>query len=118
MTFSEALQKMEAGAFVAREGWNGKNQFIFMVEGVTVPRITLNRRTTSAIRYWDKLNHLDTEEEHSRVDIAPYIAMINVQGELVRGWLASQTDMTADDWYVRDYTQNHQEAGDGTQSNK
>ena len=47
----------------------------------------------------------------------PHIDMFTEQRTIVCGWLASQTDMTADDWYVRDYAQNHQEAEDGTQSN-
>ena len=51
MTFGEALKKMEAGAFVAREGWNGKNQFIYLVEG-SIPDVQdLRGRAKAAANY-------------------------------------------------------------------
>ena len=119
MTFGEALQKMEAGAFVAREGWNGKNQFIYMVEGSVPTLQELRGRAKAAAVYFDKCVDLlhDKETGETIAPIQPHIDMFTEQRTIVCGWLASQTDMTATDWYVRDYAQNHQEAEDGTQSN-
>ena len=119
MTFGEALKKMEAGAFVAREGWNGKNQFIYMVEGSVPTFHDLRGRAKAAAAYARMQNPLQVELENYReiVPVMPHIDMFTEQRTIVCGWLASQTDMTATDWYVRDYAQNHQEAGDGTQSN-
>lgn len=119
MTFGEALQKMEAGAFVAREGWNGKNQFIYMREG-SVPAVReLRGRARAAANYARRAGPLviDPLTNQEVVPIPPHIDMFTERGTVVCGWLASQTDMTATDWYVRDYAQNHQEDGDGTQSN-
>ena len=109
MTFGEAIEKMRRGAFVAREGWNGKKQFIYITEGTTVPKANLRARAISAIKHWDLINHLDTDVDHTQVEIATRIDMINMQGQIVCGWLASQTDMTATDWFVWEYAQNHQE---------
>ena len=120
MTFGEALKKMEAGAFVAREGWNGQNQFIFLVEG-SIPDVQdLRGRARAAVNYARRtmasLLH-DGPTGQEVVVIHPHIDMFTEQRTIVCGWLASQTDMTATDWYVRDYAQNNQETEDGTQSN-
>lgn len=72
MNFSEALQELKAGELIARTGWNGKNMFLA----------------------------LQTPDEHSKMTL-PYIYMSTVQGDLVP-WLASQTDLLADDWEFAD----------------
>lgn len=67
MNFSEALELLKAGRRLKRTGWNGKNQFVFLVKETRIA------------------GHL------------PYLAMRTVQ-ENVIPWLASQTDLLADDW--------------------
>lgn len=113
MTFGEALKKMEAGAFVAREGWNGQNQFIYLVEG-SIPTVQDFRgRSRAAVNYARRTRPLaiDPLTNQEVVPIPPHIDMFTERGTLVC-WFASQTDMTATDWYVRDYAQNNQEAGE------
>ena len=70
MDFGQALMYLRTGSKVARAGWNGKNM-------------------------WLALQRPDT---HSKMTL-PYIYMSTVQGDLVP-WLASQTDLLADDWSV------------------
>lgn len=89
MTFSKALQALKSGEKVAREGWNGKGMFIFLQEGYPFG-IPANENTRKAIG----LNPGDV------VRIRPYIAMLDAQGMVVSGWLASQTDLLSDDWDV------------------
>lgn len=69
-TFSVALDLLKQGHRVAREGWNGKGMWIA----------------------------LQTPDEHSKMR-KPYIYMRPVDGELVP-WLASQTDLLANDWVL------------------
>lgn len=66
--FGEALRAMRAGLRVQRAGWNGKGMWL----GLQVP------------------------DQHSKMTL-PYIYMSTVTGDLVP-WLASQTDMLAQDW--------------------
>ena len=67
--FGDVVNKMKyRGGRFARAGWNGKNMYI----------------------------ELQVPDEHSKMTL-PYIYMKTVQGDLVP-WLASQTDMLADDW--------------------
>jgi hypothetical protein len=71
MDFSDALICIKEGDKVAREGWNGKGMFLFFTDG---------------------------REEFNQIYL-PYISMRNAQGHIVP-WLASQSDVLADDWSI------------------
>ena len=68
MNFGSALEALKAGMRVARSGWNGKELRL----------------------------ELQTPDVHSKMTL-PYIFMKTADSNLVP-WLASQTDMLADDW--------------------
>lgn len=70
---------------VARAGWNGKDMFLYYVDEGKYPA-----KSEIARKYWG---------ETALVPYQPYIAMKTVQGTVVP-WLASQTDILADDWIV------------------
>ena len=85
MTFGSALTQLKAGSKVAREGWNGKGMFIFLVPGST---FTVNRAPLLGIY-----------PEGTEINYCPHIDMRTADGKIVP-WLASQTDVLADDWVV------------------
>lgn len=66
--FGEAIRRMRHGIRQSRVGWNGKGMWLA----------------------------LQVPDEHSKMR-RPYIYMSDAQGLLVP-WLASQTDMLAEDW--------------------
>lgn len=70
MDFGEAIHHLKSSESVTRQGWNGKGQFL---------------------RLWNP----DWESDMT----LPYIAITTVQGDRVP-WLASQTDMLAEDWEI------------------
>lgn len=70
MEFDSALITLKDGGYVAREGWNGKGMWL----------------------------HLQVPDEHSKMN-RPYIYMKTIDDSLVP-WVASQTDLLADDWYT------------------
>ncbi|PZQ48914.1 MAG: DUF2829 domain-containing protein [Micavibrio aeruginosavorus] len=83
MTFSAALEIIKHGGRVAREGWNGKNMFIFLVAG---SRFSVNRPPLLGIY-----------QEGTVIDYRSHIDMKTADGSVVP-WIASQTDLLADDW--------------------
>lgn len=93
MNFGEALQALNEGKKVSRSGWNGKGMFLVKAGGYSVPLDKLREGT-----------HFTKEflESHgcTSFDILPHIDMWTAQKNYVSGWLASQTDMFADDWGV------------------
>ncbi len=68
MDIGETMHRLKLGAKMAREGWNGPGQYL----------------------------QLQVPDEHSKMTL-PYIYIHTVQGDLVP-WLASQTDILAQDW--------------------
>ena len=92
MNFGKALEALKNGKKVARNGWNGKGMFLYMTEGSVVP--FENLRGNAAIFVNEQNTRL--KEAH----ICPHIDMKAADGTLVIGWLASQTDMLAEDWEI------------------
>ena len=88
MTFGEALVALKRGECVARKGWNGKGMFLTLQPGSTVDGDTM--RNTGAKDYYTGC----------KCNIAPHIDMKAADNTYVVGWLASQTDMLAEDWMV------------------
>ena len=85
MDFSEALAACKAGSKIARAGWNGKGMFIYLVPG---SRFEVNRPPLLGIY-----------PEGTIIDYLPHLDMKTAGGSCVP-WLASQTDLLADDWEV------------------
>ena len=85
MDFSNALYELKACNRIAREGWNGKDMFIFLVPGsifeVNRPPLLGIYPQGTVIRY------------HAHID------MRTADGTIVP-WVASQSDLLASDWYV------------------
>jgi len=84
-SFSEALEHIKNGARCARAGWNGKGMFVFLVPG---SRFVVNREPLLSIL-----------GEGTEVDYHGHIDMRTATGQIVP-WLASQTDILADDWVI------------------
>ena len=83
MDFGQALHLVKNGGRVAREGWNGKGMFIFLVPGST---FTVNRAPLLGIY-----------PEGTEVNYHAHIDMRTATGEIVP-WLASQSDLLSNDW--------------------
>ena len=79
MNFGLAIESLKRGQKVSRAGWNGRGMWI----ALSVP--DLDSTPSSALR--------------GAVMSLPYIYMKTVQGDLVP-WLASQTDVLAEDWEI------------------
>lgn len=90
MNFGQAIEEMKAGRKVWREGWNGKGMWLILVNG------TKNCPLVDGTPYHRALNTENTGQPD--VSINPHIDMMTATGEMQPGWLASQTDMLADDW--------------------
>ncbi len=82
--FGVALEAIKQGNKIAREGWNGKGMFLFYNNG------RLNTISYKAVSEGIIENGLE---------VAPFILMKTADNKLVP-WLASQTDVLAEDWII------------------
>lgn len=83
MDFGDAIRHLKNKGRVAREGWNGKGMFLFLVPGSV---FSVNQEPLLSIM-----------GEGTEVQYHSHIDMKTAQGYVVP-WLASQADMLADDW--------------------
>lgn len=82
MGFGEALIHLKEGEKLSREGWNGKNQYIELATNISYE--TLNGKIVNA--------------QHDAIGNKA-IAFVGISG-IQLGWLASQADMLAEDWFI------------------
>lgn len=90
MTFAEALEAMKKGSFIARSGWNGKGMYLWIMPAATIPA------------EWCKEPHLKSlaEKNGGQIECLATIRMKTADDKVLTGWLASQSDMMAEDWQI------------------
>lgn len=88
MDFGMAVIALKRGETVARKDWNEKGTFLTLQAGSEVDGD--NMRNEGAKSYY----------AGCKCRIAPHIDMKSADGTYVVGWLASQTDMLAEDWEI------------------
>ena len=86
---------MKEGHRVARAGWNGKGMWI----AISGSKRALMKVVTES--FWQKYRKPTSEElAKDPINELPFVMMWTATNEVLSGWLASQTDMLADDWMV------------------
>ena len=92
LSFGHAIELMKRGFKLARSGWNGKGMWVIYNQGS-------KGETHSMFEGSVYKNHGVDECE-----ILPHFDMYTVNSEgrraMLAGWLASQSDMNANDWSI------------------
>lgn len=91
MNFGEAVTALKAGRLVQRAGWNGKNMYLYLEDGLS--------RTIG-----------DGAFKGQRPQYEPCICMYTAHGKHQPGWLANQPDILAEDWQLAQETVGSSEA--------
>lgn len=93
MKFEEVLKEcIENGKRITRKDWNGEDMFVYYTPGRKIPANT-----------WDDRGNIkltDHERLVGYVEVLGHLDMYNAKGQRVIGWLASQTDLTSDQWEI------------------
>ena len=96
INFGEAIEALKDGKFISRKGWNGKGMYLYLNSGlITEDMVPEVDNTFEGIR-----EDLFTRVKNNVSTILPNINMKTATGSIVTGWLASQTDMLAEDWLI------------------
>lgn len=90
LTFSDALHFVKMGKRVARVGWNGKGMWLQVVRGSNVQIHNMG---------FGPANEYDHDWRSRVPELSSWIGMKTADNKFVP-WLASQSDMLADDWMV------------------
>ena len=84
MCFGQAIDLVKKGYRIFREGWNGKNQYVELATNISYKTI-----------HGEQVN-----VEHDAIG-SQALAFVGTSGVQL-GWLASQADMLANDWKVKE----------------
>lgn len=93
LSFSQALEALKIGQKVARAGWNGKGMWI----ALSGP---LDGRIIAWENFWSKPCADFARQNGGSAKVQPCINMKTAADEIQMGWLASQSDMLAEDWVI------------------
>jgi len=90
LVFGDAVTALKAGRKVTRKGWNGKGMYLFLLPECDVPQD------------WIKDPNLLEVAKASGgvVHCLGSIRMKTADGSVLTGWLASQSDILANDWEI------------------
>ena len=88
MNFGDAIQHAKNGSRIQRSGWNGKNQYVELA---------------TCISYKNAAGEI-VNCQHDAIGNAAF-AFVGTSGVQI-GWLASQSDMLAEDWQLVDEVAN------------
>lgn len=84
LNFCDAVHMLKLGKKVARAGWNGKGMWLALIAG---DLWGIGGKAPYDVPHGDHISH------------APFIGMRTADAKFVP-WLASQTDVLAEDWQV------------------
>lgn len=99
MTFGLAIEALKKGLRVARAGWNGKGMWLSLSCGPGGDAAA-GRREIAFENFWSSNNSEYARQNGGSAVVLPCITMKTATGEILMGWLASQTDMLAEDWAI------------------
>lgn len=89
LSFGDAVAALKEGLRVAREGWNGKGMFLSLVKG----------RDTDYHVNSEVFGTGNDGNSQDQLPVLDAIYMKTADNKLIP-WLASQTDVLAEDWQI------------------
>ena len=90
MTFGDAISALKSGLRVTRSGWNGRGMYLWLLPAAMVKA------------EWCREPHLKAvaESNGGEIECLGSIRMMTADKKVLTGWLASQSDVLAEDWLV------------------
>jgi hypothetical protein len=112
VNFGTAIEAVKQGKLIAREGWNGKGMFVFQRPADILTQDFIINKVKSLPQslkdFFQRNVDTGVNEEtknyilQGEVKFTAYLCMYAADGSIVNGWLASQTDILAEDWVILD----------------
>jgi len=90
LSFSTALDACKKGHRIAREGWNGKGMYVWYMPPLNVPAEWCKEPVLKQL----------ANENGGNIECLGTLRMYTADKKVLTGWLASQTDLLADDWQI------------------
>jgi len=101
MNFGQAIEALKRGERVCREGWNGKNMFVFQQVPATIDKDVVPKIQSLPQSVKDYfLSVFDRfPDEISTIQYSNQLALVSKHNQ-VNGWAPSVSDTLANDWVI------------------
>lgn len=93
--FGTAIEALKHGEKVARAGWNGKGMYLWLK-----PAAVIKKEWCRDPYLIECINKNDGEKILALGTICMYTHDSTGRNAILTGWLASQSDMLSEDWYI------------------
>lgn len=90
MNIGKAVEALKEGKRVTRSGWNGKGMYLWLKKGTLIPSDWCKDEMLKDI----------VDSCGGVIEGLPTVCMKTADDKVLTGWLASQTDLLAEDWEV------------------
>lgn len=108
MNFGQAIEAAKAGKRIAREGWTGKNTFVFQQVPAAIDKETIPKMQSLPQDVKDYFEHVLPEGEHIFYSNQMAIVIYTYYSELttvksktnINAWTPSISDVLAEDWVI------------------
>jgi len=95
MTFGKAIEALRGGCKVTRHAWDGMNKCVVLMPELKLPAHSAPLGVKKVNEFMAHMIGEDTPLES-----LPYLAEWVGNGQWQPGWLPSQADILADDWFI------------------
>jgi hypothetical protein len=96
MSFSTAINALNDGYIIYREGWNGKNIFVFKQVPATIASEVVPKMTS----LHDAAKTLIADSDTKGISYENQCLIYNTKTGVANSWVPSSSDMFANDWHV------------------
>lgn len=90
MDFGKAIEALKDGKKVTRNGWNGKNMWLWLKPATTIKSEWCKDPMLKEI----------VDANGGEAEALGTICMKTADNKILTGWLASQSDMLSNDWEI------------------
>lgn len=94
MNFGDALEIAKMGGRITRNGWNGKGMYVFLARDVQF-------NTDADLSEFNPERITECTPQNA-VPVSDILVLRTAQATFQPGWLATQSDMLAEDWIALD----------------
>ena len=99
LSFGLAIEALKKGLRVARHGWNGKDMFLFLLPAGKIPVSAIHDPALRKV-IQEQIGDQEPKTDSFTFDALASIRMWTADKKVLTGWLASQTDILSDDYFV------------------
>lgn len=100
MDFGQAIEALKNGEMIQREGWNGKDTFVFMQVDSVIDRVIVPKMQSLPQKVKDEFEiRFQKLSALTAIYYSNQLAIVDMSNN-IKGWSPSTSDSLATDWII------------------